>query len=55
MMFCAQGNSLGEILNNPLVASEVVKTLIGSFSLVLVAPFTAFFAGYIFSRHTNEK
>lgn len=51
MMFCAQGNSLGEILNNPLVASEVVKTLIGSFSLVLVAPFTAFFAGYIFSRH----
>ncbi|MBO4512197.1 MAG: YibE/F family protein, partial [Victivallales bacterium] len=55
MMFCAQGNSLGEILNNPLVASEVVKTLIGSFSLVLVAPFTAFFAGYIFSRNTNEK
>ena len=50
MMFSAQGNSLGEILNNPLVASEVVKTLIGSFSLVLVAPFTAIFAGMLFAK-----
>ncbi len=54
MMFCAQGNSVGEILNNPLVASEVVKTLIGSFSLVLVAPFTALFAGLIFSRANSR-
>ena len=50
MMFCAQGNTLTELLNNPLVASESVKTLIGSFSLVLVAPFTALFAGIVFAR-----
>ena len=41
MMFCAQGNPPWDFINNPLVASESVKTLIGSFSLVLVAPFTA--------------
>jgi len=41
MMFCAQGNSPWDFINNPLVAAESVKTLIGSFSLVLVAPFTA--------------
>lgn len=48
MMFAAKGSSLGDIINNPLVASEIVKTLIGSFSLVLVAPFTAFLGGWFF-------
>ena len=48
MMFASQGTSPLDFLNSTLVASEVVKTLIGSFSLVLVAPFTAFFAGWVF-------
>jgi len=48
MMFAAQGTAVLDFLNSTLVASEVVKTLIGSFSLVLVAPFTAFFAGWLF-------
>ena len=48
MMFASQGTSPLDFLNNTLVAAEVVKTLIGSFSLVLVAPFTAVFAGWIF-------
>lgn len=47
MMFSSQGTPVLEILNNPLVSSESVKTLIGSFSLVLVAPFTAIFAGFL--------
>ena len=48
MMFASQGTEVLDFLNSAPVASEVVKTLIGSFSLVLVAPFTAFFAGWIF-------
>jgi len=48
MMFASQGTDVLDFLNSTLVASEAVKTLIGSFSLVLVAPCTAFFAGWIF-------
>lgn len=48
MMFASQGTAPADFLNNTLVATEAVKTLIGSFSLVLVAPFTAFFAGWVF-------
>lgn len=50
MMFCAQGTPVADLLNNPLVASEAVKTLIGSFSLVLVAPFTAVAAAWLYGR-----
>ena len=50
MMFSAQGTPVLEFLNSSLVASELVKTLIGSFSLVLVAPFTALISGWIFVR-----
>ena len=54
MMFCIQGNSPWEFLNNPLVASEAVKTLIGSFALVLVAPFTAVAGGFLLTRHRKK-
>ena len=50
MVFTAQGTSLIDFINNPQVASEVVKTLVGSFGLVLVAPFTAAAGAWIFSR-----
>ena len=55
MMFASQGTSPLDFLNSTLVATEVVKTLIGSFSLVLVAPFTAFFAGWIFRAEKNRN
>lgn len=42
MMFAAQGTHPLDFINSPLVAAELVKTLVGSFGLVLVAPFTAF-------------
>jgi len=54
MMFASQGTSPLDFLNSTLVAAEAVKTLIGSFSLVLVAPFTAFFAGWIFRPGRNS-
>ena len=50
MMFAAQGTSPVDFLNSTLVSAEVVKTLVGSFGLVLVAPFTALVAAATFSR-----
>ena len=44
MVFAAQGTEPLVFLNSTLVSAETVKTLIGSFSLVLVAPFTALVA-----------
>ena len=42
MVFAAQGTPPLDFLNSTLVSAEIVKTLVGSFGLVLVAPFTAF-------------
>jgi len=50
MTFAAQGTSPVDFINNPYVAGEMVKTLVGSFALVLVAPFTAFAGGLIFAK-----
>ena len=55
MVFAAQGTSLADILNNQLVAAEAVKTLVGSFALVLVAPLTAFAAGAVFARRSPPE
>lgn len=41
MVFAAQGTSPAVFLNSTLVSAELVKTLVGSFGLVLVAPFTS--------------
>ena len=49
MMFAVQGTHPLDIVNSTLVSAELVKTLIGSFSLVLVAPFTAVAAALVFS------
>lgn len=48
MMFAAQGTSPLDFLNSTLVSAELVKTLVGSFGLVLVAPFTALCAAGLF-------
>lgn len=47
MVFAAQGTPPLVFLNSTIVSAEVVKTLVGSFGLVLVAPFTAFVAAYL--------
>lgn len=49
MMFAAQGTPPLVFLNSTIVSAEVVKTLVGSFGLVLVAPFTAFVSA-LFAR-----
>ena len=51
MAFAAQGTAPRDFLNSTLVSAELVKTLIGSFSLVLVAPFTALVSARVFRRN----
>jgi uncharacterized membrane protein len=55
MTFAAQGIGPLDFINNPYVASEAVKTLVGSFGLVLVAPFTAFVGGFIIPRKAKKQ
>ena len=50
MVFAAQGTPVLDFLNSTLVSAEVVKTLVGSFSLVLVAPFTALVGARLLGR-----
>lgn len=47
MVFMAQGTPIDHILNYKYVAAEVLDTVVGSFGLVTVAPFTAVMAGIL--------
>ena len=49
MVFAAQGTSPIDFLNSTLISAELVKTLVGSFGLVLVAPFTALVSALLHS------
>lgn len=51
MYFIGQGTPVVDILNYKFVASEILTTLVGSFGLVTVAPFTAIVAGVMFVPH----
>lgn len=58
MVFMAQGTPLINILNYKYVAAEMIHTVIGSFGLVTVAPFTALCAGVFLTSlkpSGNEK
>lgn len=45
MVFMAQGTPMDHILNYKYVAAEILDTVVGSFGLVTVAPFTALVSG----------
>jgi len=51
MLFVSRGNSLMQILNMKLVASEITRTLIGSLALIIVGPTTAWIASMMLTRH----
>ena len=51
MVFMAQGTPVDHILNYKYVAAEIIHTVIGSFGLVTVAPFTALCAGLFLAGH----
>ena len=50
MVFATQGTAPMDFLNSTLVSAELVKTLVGSFGLVLVAPFTAIVSAAVYAR-----
>ena len=50
MVFMAQGVPLANLFNLIYVAAEILNTLVGSFGLVMVAPFTALAGAFVFSR-----
>ena len=54
MVFMAQGTPIDHILNYKYVSSEVLDTIVGSFGLVTVAPFTALVAGVLLTRRKKD-
>lgn len=50
MAFMAKGIPFSIILNINYISAEILKVLVGSFGLVLVAPITATIGGFIYSR-----
>jgi len=50
MVFIAQGTPMTNILNLNYVSGEILHTLVGSFGLILVAPFTAIIGSWVFTR-----
>jgi len=55
MVYMAQGTPIDHILNYKYVASEIMDTVIGSFGLVTVAPFTALVAGWMLTKRSKKN
>ena len=55
MVFMAQGTPLTHIINYKYVSAEIIHTVVGSFGLVTVAPFTALCAGYLLTRDKKHN
>jgi uncharacterized membrane protein len=55
MVFMAQGVPVVNLLNLNYVSAEILHTLVGSFGLVSVAPFTAFVGAFIYTRKNGQK
>lgn len=54
MVFMAQGTPIYNILNYKYVSAEIIDTIVGSFGLVTVAPFTALTSGYLLTRKKDR-
>jgi len=55
MVFIAQGTPLMNIFNITYVSAEILHTLVGSFGLIMVAPFTAILGGFLFTRPAHIR
>ncbi|AZR73754.1 YibE/F family protein [Anoxybacter fermentans] len=54
MLFMTKNTSFMRIVNFKLVAAEILRTITGSIGLVLVAPITAIFAGWIYCMEPRK-
>lgn len=50
MTFMAQGTPINNIMNYKYVAAELLDTVVGSFGLVTVAPFTALTSAWLLTK-----
>ena len=50
MVLLAQGTPIYNILNYKYVSAEIIDTIVGSFGLVTVAPFTAITSGFLLTK-----
>lgn len=55
MVFMAQGTPIYNILNYKYVSSEILHTIVGSFGLVAVAPFTALMSGILLTHKKIQE
>lgn len=55
MVFMAQGTPVEHIFNYKYVAAEIIHTVIGSFGLVSVAPFTALCSGLMLTGREKGR
>jgi uncharacterized membrane protein len=55
MVFMAQGTPVINIVNLTYIAAEILHTLVGSFGVVLVAPFTAWLAGWLLTKQKSHE
>lgn len=55
MVFMAQGTPIDHILNYKHVSAEILDTIVGSFGLVTVAPFTAAVSGFLLTSRKKRK
>ena len=54
ILFLERDTTILQILNMKLVVSEIIKIIIGSIGLVVVAPITTYIASFIYSME-NKK
>lgn len=55
MLFISKNSSFIRIINLKIVAAEIMRTIVGSIGLVLVAPLTAVIAGWIYCLHNDKQ
>lgn len=55
MVFMAQGTPVTHILNYKYVSAEILDTIVGSFGLVTVAPFTALCSAVLLTKKSEKK
>jgi len=55
MIFMAQGTPIDNILNYKYVSAEIIDTVVGSFGLVTVAPFTALTSGFLLTKTKKHR
>lgn len=55
LLFSYSGKSFSEVINYEIIASEIVKMLVGSIGLILAVPITTIIAAYFFQEIKKGK